>query len=434
MKINFSKILVGTTLLLLACFLAFWLYGEFQREKMALQNESYLEIADQLIGHKGGDLYSILSKLENQPEGNVVSIDWAFPDSIDLHEIKNKDHFINQRISRIEHKMNKEGILESDSFQKITRTTISSDNGEASIAIVVQGSDSLFQKDSFAHELSMNFEQSLQSNFAEDKAIIRKKALLNIIPEFLFAIFLFSLLNLGVYLLQKTNTKEQELLESKNNLISNLTHELKTPITTIGVALEAIQDFNIKSDREKTEQYIDISRGELQRLSSAIDQVMLLSKVGNQTQNYNFQNHKLADLCKSVIHNLQLQLDNKNATIQIHGSEVVAKVDETHFKHMLHNLIDNSLKYGQEGGLINIDLSKKSTKTILKIKDNGPGIDPKYHHKVFERFYRISDGDRHDVKGYGLGLSYVKEIVQAHNGHIEIESTPKRGTTFTITL
>ena len=423
-------------MLLLASFLAFWLYGEYQREKMALQNKSYLGIAEKLIGQSGGDLYDILSDLENFPKDSFVFVDWHFSDSIDIRRMEDTSRVRRSKVKYIGGDFSSEDLIKTDSFQELSKTVKTKD-GEASIAIVLK-SDHLnhtLSHDSVTGSLSLEFMEMMQGDLKKDKAALQQDALRNIIPEFLFAVFLFALLTLGIYLLQKTNAKEQELLESKNNLISNLTHELKTPITTIGIALEAIQDFNVKSDKEKTALYIQTSRTELNRLSAVIDQVMLLSKLGTDSEIYDFQEQEMRPLCEEVIQNLKLQIEKKEASVHLHTDEnIKAIVDESHFKQLLYNLIDNALKYGAKAVEIDVRLKNENNKFTMSVSDNGSGFDPKYHNKVFERFYRISNGDRHDVKGYGLGLSYVKEIVEAHKGMIRIESEKGKGTTCIVVL
>ena len=439
MKSSFSTYLVYATMLLLAAFLSFWVYGEYQREKEALKKESYLDIAEKLIDFKGGDLYGILAELENATLDTTIVLGWSVTDSFHVGDTIDLN---NRRITHVGDNFSHQGTGISDTTIGLTKLkkAVKTDGGKAAISIVVssdpinQGSD---QKDPMiTSEVSMEFVEGLQGNLMQNQAVIRKEALKNILPETLFALFLFGLLTLGIYLLRKSYINQQELLESKNNLISNLTHELQTPITTIGVALEAIQDFNIRSDEAKTAQYIRTSRNELNRLSSAIDQVMLLSKLDNHSERYNFQEQHISSLCREVLDNLHLQVQEKNASTHLVVSDeaITARVDETHFKHMLYNLIDNSLKYGNEGVNIEVMVKQQAGQLLVAIKDDGPGIDPKYHQRIFDRFYRVADGDRHDVKGYGLGLSYVKEIVEAHNGSIRIESQPGKGTTFTIEI
>ncbi len=439
MKPHFSKILVYITLVLLASFLVFWLYGEYQREREALRNEAYLDIAERLIGYGGGDFYQILADLE-EPSADSLQFSLQVLDGFDIQRE------CDTAFRKIQYAPDHLLLTDSAAVEKVQVHQSHTQQGQGpgiSVSVLMRSEDSLPLENGshqrvLKKEVSMEFMESLQGNLVEDKAEIHRKALLNIVPEAAFASFLFGMLWLGIFSLQKSHANQQDLLESKNNLISNLTHELKTPITTIGIALEAIEDFNVKSDQAKTAQYIQSSRSELHRLSTAIDQVLLLSKMDALSQTYDFRQHDVMQLSRQVIQNLQPQIDKREATATINTPivaalpEIIGTVDQTHFKHMLYNLLDNSLKYG--ASQIDITIGQSTGQINIKVKDNGIGIDPRHHTKLFDRFYRVPSGDRHNVKGYGLGLSYVKEIVDAHQGTIRIDSRKGQGTTFSIHL
>ena len=430
MHFNYTKILLVATLMLLASFLIFWLYGEYEREKEAVQNKIYLEVAEKLIGYSGGNFKEILAELENIPIDGFVKVGMVIEDSLSFSELHDRPASEDRRVTYFSDNSLTSDTSVNDRFKKVTKTARITGEREATgtISMVIEASRDSFSlfSDSLADgQNSQEFIKTLRSNLSAENNLLNQKVVINILPQILFAVLLFGLLTLGIYLLQKSHNNQQELLENKNNLISNITHEFQTPISTIAVALEAIQDFNVKSDPEKTNRYIETSRNELRRLSSAVDQVMLLNKMDNRSSLYQVEKCEIPLLCREVIDNLEIPIAQKEAAVLLHfDSPFFADVDPVHFKNMLHNLIDNSLKYGKQSGRIDIVLKDFPKYFVLEVRDDGPGIAPKYHQKIFERFYRIPSGDRHNVKGYGLGLSYVKEIVIAHQGKIQVKSKP----------
>lgn len=251
---------------------------------------------------------------------------------------------------------------------------------------------------------------------------------------------LFSLLLLGItilafVLLYKNLLKQRRLAELKNEFISNITHELKTPIATVGVAIEALKSFSVMDDPVRSKEYLDISQHELQRLGLLVDKVLKLSMFENQGIELKYETVNLRGLVTEVLESLKLQLEKSKAelTVQYEG-ETELKGDRLHLLSVLFNLLDNAIKYSREHPVISIDLKGDENKVLLLIKDNGIGIAPEYQEKVFEKFFRVPHGDTHNAKGYGLGLSYVAQVIKKHKGTIAVTSEPGKGTLFTISL
>jgi len=437
MKPIISKILVYFTLALLAAFLFFWLQQEYKDEQSALQNEHELNVARELFNISGIDFNHILKDLGQTSDSVSITLDIdAGPYENRLQHLKDSIHQIRSmmkvRYSKDQMISNRKGGDSIDVVEDYHQTNI----GDMAIIYTTDEEMRFGEDDSLSFSSISNFEQALKGGLAVNASNISKIALKNIWPKIFFAFFLFGLMTLGIYLLQKSYQEQQLLLENKNNLISNITHELKTPVATIGVALEAIQDFNVQDNPAKANSYIDLSRKELKRLSSSIDQVMQLSKMDSKHEIYQFENLELLPLCQEVASHLQLQSEQKKIRLIIHdqAKKLKAKLDATHFKRMLFNLIDNSLKYGKEGGEINLKFEEKNDEIEMSISDDGIGIPKKYHPKLFDRFFRVPHGNQHNVNGYGLGLSYVKEIVDVHQWKIQINSTEAEGTTVSIKI
>lgn len=253
---------------------------------------------------------------------------------------------------------------------------------------------------------------------------------------------LFSILLLGITItaflvLYKNLRKQRRLAELKNEFISNITHELKTPIATVGVAIEALKNFNAIDDPERTREYLDISQNELHRLSLLVDKVLKLSMFENQGIELKYETINLRGLVTEVVESLKLQLEKYKATVQVnYEGETELRGDKLHLLSVVFNLLDNALKYRSTDRqpAIQVLIIGTADAVELKISDNGIGIAPEYQGKIFEKFFRVPHGDTHNAKGYGLGLSYVSQVIHKHNGSIEVHSVPEEGTAFTIHL
>lgn len=258
----------------------------------------------------------------------------------------------------------------------------------------------------------------------------------------LFSIFLVGLTILSFVLLYRNMKRQQRLAELKNDFISNITHELKTPIATVGVAIEALKNFNAIQDPARTKEYLDISSNELQRLNLLVDKVLKLGMFEKKEIQLNLEELDLKNLVDDVTASMRLQLEKNNTSVTIdYSGNTTLRGDRLHLLSVIFNLFDNAIKYSSDNPAIKIDVSEKPRKdssgesnVVLKFADNGIGIPDEYKAKVFEKFFRVPLGNIHNTKGYGLGLSYVATVVKKHNGTITVENNPGGGTEFIITL
>ena len=270
-------------------------------------------------------------------------------------------------------------------------------------------------------------------------------------------ILLLAFTSAAFVFLYRNLRQQQQLAAIKNEFISNMTHELKTPISTVKVAVEALRHFDALDDPQKTREYLDISALELQRLSMLVDKVLKLSLFENKEIELNTSLVDLAELAAEVIASMRLQMEKAGAFVQLitssgagsgssegaphsgaglahaAGDRFLVKIDRTHMSSVLSNLLDNALKYSKESPVITVHLSFGERVDIF-VTDNGIGIPAAYIDRVFEKFFRVPSGDRHNIKGYGLGLSYVHHIVTKHKGTITVDSKEGKGTVFTIKL
>lgn len=251
----------------------------------------------------------------------------------------------------------------------------------------------------------------------------------------LFSFILLGITILSFVLLYRSLLRQRRLAELKNEFISNITHELKTPIATVGVAIEALRNFNAINDPQRTKEYLDISSNELQRLGLLVDKVLKLSMFEKKEIDLKYESMNLGEIISEVIASMKLQLEKQHAKVSVQAEgDLNLQGDRLHLTSVVFNLLDNALKYSKEDPAIQIELKEDENNVMAIITDNGIGISPEYKEKIFDKFFRVPHGDTHNAKGYGLGLSYVAQVIRKHNGTIDVESQKDIGTKFTITL
>jgi two-component system phosphate regulon sensor histidine kinase PhoR len=277
----------------------------------------------------------------------------------------------------------------------------------------------------FAHPAT--YEISLGNAFGY---LIKKMA-----SPILFSLFLVGVTVVSFLLLYRNLQRQKRLTEIKNEFISNITHELKTPIATVGVAIEALRNFNAINDPQRTKEYLDISQNELLRLSLLVDKVLKLSMFENKEIELKYELVDLKSVVDEVVSSMKLQIEKNHATVSTNvEGDTRLRGDRLHLLSVVFNLLDNALKYGNDNTAIKFELKEKENEIEMSVADNGTGIAPEYQDKVFEKFFRVPLGNTHNTKGYGLGLSYVSHVIQRHKGKIKVESRPGLGSKFIITL
>lgn len=258
-----------------------------------------------------------------------------------------------------------------------------------------------------------------------------------IIPETLFALLVFGMIWLAFYMLQKSMLKENKLMEAKNDFMQNMTHELKTPIATASVALEALTDFNAINDAGKRDEYIQMSKVELKRLSYIVDKVLSLQTMDKEIINLYLEKVNLLELVDEILNAMKIQFSKKGIALEknIDLEEVEIYTDKSLLTGILHNLLDNACKYSvNPHAKIKISISNQGSNIKIDVADNGLGIEKENLSKIFQKFYRVPNGNIHTIKGHGLGLSFVEQAVKTLGGTIEVESEPNHFTIFSFLL
>jgi two-component system, OmpR family, phosphate regulon sensor histidine kinase PhoR len=277
-----------------------------------------------------------------------------------------------------------------------------------------------------------------------------------ILAEAFFALFVLGVTAVSFWLVYNNFIKQKQLTALKNAFISNITHELKTPIATVSVALEALQSFDALENRALTKEYLDISRGELQRLSMLVDKVLKLAIFDEKQPELQLETVNFPDLVRRVSDSMRLQFEKNGAIFTFNYDEktdLTIEADPTHLTSVVYNLLDNALKYGgkkihcsmglefvenrgnlAKNGVYTEGSSENISGINFQISDDGKGISEAYQDKIFDKFFRVPTDDVHDTKGHGLGLSYVAAVVQLHGGSISVESAEGDGTCFKVIL
>lgn len=257
-----------------------------------------------------------------------------------------------------------------------------------------------------------------------------------IIPQGLFSLFLVGITTLAFWFIYKSLRKQQRLAQLKNDFISNVTHELKTPIATVSVAIEAMNNFNALDNPQLTREYLDISKNELNRLNLLVDKVLKMAIFEQGEPDLRMEQFDLREMIQQIVNSMKLQFEKFNAKVsfQTNGEHFRMQADRIHLTNVVYNLIDNALKYSRENPVINLNLIGQNGHIHLEVEDNGIGIAPEHQRRIFEKFYRVTSGDVHNTKGHGLGLSYVANVIQKHGGTIELASEPGVGSRFTVHL
>jgi two-component system phosphate regulon sensor histidine kinase PhoR len=228
---------------------------------------------------------------------------------------------------------------------------------------------------------------------------------------------------------------QKRLSEMQKDFINNMTHEFKTPISSINISADVIMNPDIINDPARLFTYGSVIKQENNRLNQQVDKVLQIARVESQSFHLNIEPLDLNGLILKVAENCKAN-SNRSLVVNTKLSDSVGLIeaDPLHITNILHNLLDNASKYSGKEPVITIETAQTEKGVQIKVNDNGPGIHPEFQHRVFQKFYRIPTGNLHDVKGFGLGLYYVKTICNAHQWEIRLISNPGEGATFVIEI
>jgi signal transduction histidine kinase len=218
-----------------------------------------------------------------------------------------------------------------------------------------------------------------------------------------------------------------------------MTHELKTPVASISLASQMLNDPIVTKSPKMLEHISNIIKEETKRLTFQVDKVLQMSVFERENIKIELKENNINEIIQTIAENYSLKIHSKGGNLytELHAHNAFVDIDEMHFGNIIYNLLDNAVKYSREDTPIIITISTwndNKNNLFIAVEDNGIGIKKEYIKHIFDKFYRVPTGNRHDVKGFGLGLSYVKKIIQLHKGNIKVESEPNIGTKFVIEL
>jgi signal transduction histidine kinase len=256
---------------------------------------------------------------------------------------------------------------------------------------------------------------------------------ISILPQIGFVIFLLGITGLSFWLAYKNMKRQTAFAEQKNTFISNISHELKTPVATTKVALEALSTYHGIDDPDRTKRYLKIAEWEMNRLAALINRVLNTVQTENGLISLELEVIDVVALLKEVVTTLSPSINEKNIAVEYDDlpNELYVNVDALHLNGVLYNLIDNAIKYGD--GVIKIKAGEEGDHVFISVANTGSIISNEYRSKIFEKFFRIPDGSNHSVKGHGLGLSYALYVAKAHGGNLVLENNTAN-TNFIVTL
>ena len=215
-----------------------------------------------------------------------------------------------------------------------------------------------------------------------------------------------------------------------------MTHEFKTPIATVSLAAEALSDANISMKKEFVDKYVGVIKDETKRLGTQVEQVLQAATMDKEELQINKSSQDVHSLLIDCVEKAKIQLDQADAsiTLNLNADNYTTEIDAHHFYNAITSLLDNAIKYATKAPKIVLSTNIINNRLQIKIKDNAIGISNDQQKHIFEKFYRVPTGNIHNVKGFGLGLSYVYYVIEAHQGIIQVDSAIGRGSTFTIDL
>ena len=285
--------------------------------------------------------------------------------------------------------------------------------------------DSIVEKSSFGNKAFSLFSTSKSTYFRPNESLRiyyndpTLEALKKSSTGILLSLLLCTTVIVSLFYLLKIIRKQKELAEIKNDLISNITHEFKTPIATISTAVEAIENFNVLEDTEKTKRYLLMSSAQLKKLHQMVEKLLETATLDSEKLILKKESVDLVGLISRIVKKYKI-LTEKNISFSSNIHYRIQSLDIFHVENAISNLIDNAIKYG--GQQIEVNINSVLNYTVITVVDDGKGIEKNQQERVFDKFYRIPKGNRHDVKGFGIGLYYSKKIIEKHGGTIQLTS------------
>jgi len=417
--------------LFIMCFQVYWLYSLYSNQKKLILEEAENKLTEYRLSNEGIEFVRSMNK-SGKLKGNELA--YYMSDSTAITHLsievisEDGDGKLNAKDSlfspgyekNASEKLHKEAVADikkalPDILFKLYNKKIDTDDGRLITSI-----SRLNPKNASSLVL-------LNLNY-----VVVKKIAPYIALSFVYLLVCVS----AVVLLINSIRKARRLMEQKVSFTNNMTHELKTPIATLYAATEALDKYNVLEDKKTAREYVQLMQADLKRLKNMADSILHNAKLTDGKLQIHPDKLNLLSLLDDVVFNLRPRLEKQEAEILYNiPDELFIKADEDHIARVFTNLIDNSLKYADAIPRIRITAVKEDKVIKILVTDNGIGIPYKYHKDIFKPYFRVYEGNRHTVKGYGLGLSYVKEVIKLHGGSITlVKDDHLKGTAFEIII
>ncbi|MGQ9620518.1 MAG: sensor histidine kinase [Bacteroidales bacterium] len=253
-----------------------------------------------------------------------------------------------------------------------------------------------------------------------------------LIGSSLFSLFIFATFALSIYFI----LRQKKISEVKSDFLNNMTHEFKTPLATISLAADAITNPRVMKDENSIRHFAGMIKKENERMNKQVETILQIASLDKKEIEFRFEEVSVHHIIGKAIDTVDLFVQQKHGTIitNLTASDYLIYGDEEHLTNLVHNLLDNAIKYSPEKPEITVTTRNVDGGVMLSVEDKGIGMSKGVQAKIFERFYRQAAGDVHNVRGFGLGLNYVKAIIDAHKGDIKVESEPGKGSRFYVFL
>ena len=462
--------------LLLVLFIGRWLQTEFNTAKLELNKDIFEQFIDAktrltdtliaknliqpILDDTAGFKIETYAKKGVNSDGDSVQIitSTAFGDTApNLIEVKGLPHGVEQESFNLEFSTDSSDILfqsvkmfitevnknetkrgffteiitaeDTTQLQSFFSANLANNNISVKPVWVAGRAEKMFPPPMFYYESHI-----LQSPYGVEIQEYNGYLIKALLPEIIFSLLLIGVITLAFIFSYRNIRNQMRLAVLKDDLISNISHELKTPVATVKVAIEALQHMNPQQQQEKMTNYLGMAAQEISRLDLLVNKVMNSILLDNGKQVFQSEPIVLKNIIDEAILGMQMQVQQKGGVIQFLPGNVEGNIvgDSLHIKGVIFNLIENSLKYSNEQPQINIQLAEEKGKIIVTIADNGPGIPEAYTQKIFEKFFRVPSGNKHNIKGYGLGLYYAAQVMQQSGGSISVANNLTKGCTFTL--
>lgn len=253
-----------------------------------------------------------------------------------------------------------------------------------------------------------------------------------LIASFLFSLFILVTFSLSIFYI----LRQKKISEMKSDFINNMTHEFKTPIATISVATDSIINEKVVSDPEKIRYFVGMIKKENARMNRQVEDILTIARLDKKDFEFNWEAIDVHELISDAIQGINLQVEKRGGTIttNLDANNSMITTDRMHCTNVVYNLLDNAIKYSDESPEISVSTINRQNGVLISVVDKGIGMTKAVQGKIFERFYRQTSGNIHNVKGFGLGLSYVKAVLEANHGTISVQSEPEKGSKFELFL